>query len=80
MAPRSRGMRPRKKKVCWFTQNGVVPDYKDVATLRRFINERGKIVPRRLTGTTAANQRKLAMAVKRARYLALIPFVAENIK
>jgi small subunit ribosomal protein S18 len=73
-------MRGRRRKVCFFTQNGIVPDYKEVDILRRFVNERGKIVPRRLTGTSAANQRKLAQAVKRARYLALLPFVAENIK
>ena len=73
-------MRTRRKKVCFFTQNKVVPDYKDVGTLRRFINERGKIVPRRLSGVTAKNQRKLAQAIKRARYLALLPFVAENLK
>lgn len=72
--------RRRMRKFCFFTQNNVEPDYKDVDTLRRFITERGKIVPRRLTGTTAKNQRLLAVAVKRARHLALIPFVAENIK
>jgi small subunit ribosomal protein S18 len=72
--------RRRMRKFCFFTQNNVEPDYKDVDTLRRFITERGKILPRRLTGTTAKNQRLLAVAVKRARHLALIPFVAENIK
>jgi small subunit ribosomal protein S18 len=70
----------KRKKVCYFTQNKVEPDYKDPETLRRFINERGKIVPRRLSGVTAPNQRKLAVAIKRARYLALLPFVAENIR
>lgn len=80
MPGRKRKIRTRRKKVCWFTQNDVIPDYKDVETLKRFVNERGKIVPRRLTGTSAANQRKLATAVKRARFLALLPFVAENIK
>jgi small subunit ribosomal protein S18 len=72
--------RRRMRKFCFFTQNNIEPDYKDVDTIRRFITERGKIVPRRLTGTTAKNQRLLAVAVKRARHLALIPFVAENIK
>ena len=70
----------RKKKVCYFSQKKIVPDYKDVDTLRRFVNERGKIVPRRLSGVTAPNQRKLSTAIKRARFLALLPFVAENIK
>lgn len=73
-------IRMKRKKVCFFTVNNVEPDYKDVEVLRRYITERGKIVPRRLTGVTAENQRKLARAIKRARHLALIPFVAENIK
>ena len=72
--------RRRIRKVCFFTQNNVAPDYKDVDTIRRFITERGKLVPRRLTGTSAKYQRLLAVAVKRARHLALVPFVAENIK
>jgi small subunit ribosomal protein S18 len=72
--------RKRAKKVCWFDTNGMVPDYKDVKIISRYITERGKIVPRRLSGVTAANQRLLARAVKRARHLALIPFVSENIK
>ena len=72
--------RRRTKKVCWFEQNGVEPDYKDVKMISRYITERGKIVPRRLSGVTAKNQRKLAVAVKRCRHLALLPFVSENIK
>jgi small subunit ribosomal protein S18 len=75
------GLRFRKrKKVCFYTQNKLLPDYKDVDVLRRFVNERGKIVPRRLTGVSPANQRKLALAVKRARHLALLPFVSDNMK
>jgi small subunit ribosomal protein S18 len=70
----------KKKRVCYFSQNNIEPDYKDVESLRRFVTERGKIVPRRLSGTSAVMQRKLAVAVKRARHLALLPFVAENIK
>jgi small subunit ribosomal protein S18 len=70
----------KKKKVCFFTQNNIEPDYKDVELLKRFITERGKIVPRRLSGVTAANQRKLATAIKQARFIGLLPFVAENIK
>jgi small subunit ribosomal protein S18 len=72
--------RRRAKKVCWFEQNKVEPDFKDVRIIGRFITERGKIVPRRLSGVSAKNQRKLAVAVKRARHLALLPFVSQNIK
>lgn len=72
--------RRRMKKFCWFTQNGIEPDYKDIKIITRYISERGKIVPRRLSGLTAKNQRRLAKAVKKARHLGLIPFVAENIR
>lgn len=72
--------RRRAKKVCWFTQNKVAPDYKDIRIISRYVTERGKIVPRRLSGVTAKNQRKLAIAIKRARHLALLPFVSQNIK
>lgn len=70
----------RVKKVCWFEMNKVEPDYKDIKIIGRFVTERGKIVPRRLSGVSAKNQRLLAVAVKRARHLGLLPFVAENIK
>jgi small subunit ribosomal protein S18 len=53
-------------------------DYKDVRLLRKFVTERGKIIPRRISGTTALGQRQLATAIKRARYLALLPYVANN--
>ena len=67
-----------KQKVCYFTKNGIVAiDYKDEDLLRRFITERGKIAPRRNTGTSAKFQRPLALAIKRARHLALLPFVRE---
>ena len=56
----------------------VVIDYKDVKLLKKFISERGKIVPRRIYGTSAKNQRLLANAIKRARYIALLPYVANN--
>jgi small subunit ribosomal protein S18 len=72
--------RRRAKKVCWFEQNKVEPDYKDVRIISRFITDRGKIVPRRLSGVSAKNQRKLAVAIKRARHLAMLPFVSQNIK
>lgn len=68
------GRRPRKK-VCDFCSNKVAfIDYKDVNRLRRNINERGKISPRRMIGTCAKHQRQLAEAIKRARAIALLPF------
>jgi small subunit ribosomal protein S18 len=70
----------KAKKVCWFEQNSVEPDFKDIKILSKYVTERGKIVPRRLSGVTAKNQRKLAVAIKRARHIGLLPFVAENIK
>ncbi|MDR1248317.1 MAG: 30S ribosomal protein S18 [Treponema sp.] len=66
-----------KKKVCKFCTQKLRIDYKDADVLRRFITERGKILPRRITGTCAKHQRALAMSVKRARIIALLPFVAE---
>ena len=72
-------MRPRKRrKVCSFCVDKVTQiDYKDTAKLRRFLSERGKILPRRTTGTCAAHQRQLTTAIKRARHIALLPHVAE---
>ena len=68
----------RRKKVCYFTQNKVTSiDFKDVELLKRFITERGKILPRRVTGTTAKWQRPLAIAIKRARHMALLPYVKD---
>ncbi|MDD5673896.1 MAG: 30S ribosomal protein S18 [Chitinivibrionales bacterium] len=72
--------RERRKRVCVFDVRFFEPDYKDDKTLRHFITERGKIVPRRLSGTCPKHQRALAVAIKRARHLALLPFVAENIR
>lgn len=67
-----------KQKACFFTKTGMVAiDYKDEEFLRRFVTERGKIAPRRNTGTIPKFQRPLAVAVKRARHLALLPFVKE---
>lgn len=69
--------RPAKKKVCSFCQNKEeVIDYKDVNKLRKYITEKGKILPRRQTGVCSAHQRKLAEAIKRARVMALLPFLA----
>ena len=65
----------RRRKFCRFTADGVTEiDYKDVNTLKQYIGESGKIVPSRITGTKARYQRQLATAIKRARYLALLPY------
>jgi small subunit ribosomal protein S18 len=66
-----------KKKVCKFCLQKLKIDYKDADVLRRYVTERGKILPRRITGTCAKHQRVLAVAIKRARIIALLPFVAE---
>lgn len=65
------------KKVCRFCANKTKIDYKDADALRRYTTERGKILPRRITGTCAKHQRELAVAIKRARILGLLPFVAD---
>ena len=68
----------RRKKVCSFCVDKVEHiDFKDTATLRRYLSERGKILPRRTTGTCAAHQLQLTVAIKRARHIALLPYVAE---
>lgn len=65
----------RRRKYCRFTAEGVKEiDYKDIATLKGYITESGKIVPSRVTGTKARYQRQLSTAIKRARYLALLPY------
>jgi len=65
----------RRRKYCRFTADGVTEiDYKDLATLKGYITETGKIVPSRITGTKAKYQRQLSTAVKRARFLALLPY------
>ena len=65
----------RRRKFCKFTAEGVKEiDYKDLETLKQYVSETGKIVPSRITGTKARYQRQLATAVKRARFLALLPF------
>ena len=71
----------KKKKYCRFKKSGIkYIDYKDPAFLLKFINEQGKILPRRLTGTSVKYQRKVSKAVKRARHLALLPYVADLMK
>ena len=65
----------RRRKFCRFTSDGIEEiDYKDLETLKAYISETGKIVPRRITGTKARYQRQLTKAVKKARYLALLPY------
>ena len=74
----ARGGRKGRRKVCSFSVDKIATiDYKDVARLRRFVSERAKILPRRVTGTCARHQRELTVAIKRARQIALMPFVSE---
>ena len=69
----------RRKIVCYFTKNNIETiDYKDVELLKKFISERGKILPRRVTGTSAKYQRMLTTAIKRARHMALLPYVVDE--
>jgi small subunit ribosomal protein S18 len=71
----------QRKKYCRFKKSGIkYIDYKDPVFLLKFINEQGKILPRRLTGTSSKYQRKVAQAVKRARQIALLPYVADALK
>jgi small subunit ribosomal protein S18 len=71
----------KKKKYCRFKKNKIkYIDYKDAEFLKKFLNEQGRILPRRLTGTSLKYQRKVATAVKRARHLALLPFVTDLLK
>ena len=72
------GFRAKRKKSCYFTDNKVEKiDWTDYELLRKFVSDRGKILPRRVTGTKAIYQRELAVAIKRARHMALLPFVRE---
>ena len=71
----------RKKKYCRFKKTGIkYRDYKDAQYLLRFVNDQGKILPRRLTGTSLKYQKKVAQAIKRARHIAILPYVADNLK
>ncbi len=71
----------RRRKVCEFCENKIENiDYKDTATLKKYISERGKILPRRATGTCAKHQRKVTEAIKRARNVALLPYTSNQIK
>lgn len=71
----------QKKKYCRFKKNGIkYIDYKDANFLLKFVNEQGKILPRRITGTSIKYQKKVAQAVKRARHIALLPYVTDSLK
>ena len=71
----------RNKKICRFTQNDVkYIDYKDVKQLQRYVNEQGRIIPKRITGTSAKYQRELSTAIKRARHMAILPFVSDTVR
>lgn len=71
----------KKKKYCRFKKSGIrYIDYKDPEFLKKFLNEQGKILPRRITGTSLKYQRKVAQAIKRARHLALLPYVTDGMK
>ena len=71
----------KKKKYCRFKKSGIkYIDYKDSEFLKKFLNEQGKILPRRITGNSLKYQRRVALAVKRARHLALLPFVTDLLK
>ncbi|NMM50584.1 30S ribosomal protein S18 [Marinigracilibium pacificum] len=70
-----------RKKYCRFRKHGIkYVDYKDANFLLKFVNEQGKILPRRITGTSAKYQKKVSQAVKRARHLALLPYVTDSLK
>lgn len=71
----------KAKKVCRFTQNNIkYIDYKDVKLLQKYITEQGKIIPKRITGTSAKYQRELSKAIKRARHMALLPYVSDTVR
>ena len=73
------GIFSKKRKSCPFTASGIKEiDYKDTHTLFQFITERGKIIPRRVSGVSFGHQKKLCAAIKRARHMALLPFVSED--
>ena len=77
MPMRKNGGLRRRKKVCVFWNKDNVIDYKDTNKSKRYVSERGKILPRRITGNCAKHQRALTVAIKRARHVALMPYIAE---
>ena len=71
----------RTKKICRFTQNDIkYIDYKNVKLLQKYTTEQGKIIPKRITGTKAKYQRQLSLAIKRARHMALLPYVSDTVR
>ena len=74
---RRKGGMHRRKKVCVFCGKDHEIDYKDIAMLKKYVSEGGKILPRRITGNCAKHQREITVAVKRARHLAMMPYVAD---
>lgn len=79
-APAQKPFRPgkKRKKVCNFcVEKSESIDFKDVAKLRKYVSERSKILPRRITGTCAKHQRELTLAIKRARHIALLPYISD---
>jgi small subunit ribosomal protein S18 len=71
----------RNKQICRFTQNDIkYIEYKDVKMLQRYVTEQGKIIPKRITGTRSKYQRELAIAIKRARHMALMPYVSDTVR
>ena len=71
----------KTKKVCRFTQNKVTYiDYKDVKLLQKYVTEQGKMIPKRITGTSSIYQRQLSLAIKRARHMALLPYVSDTVR
>jgi small subunit ribosomal protein S18 len=74
---RYRFLKKPQRKVCFFCAEKVIADYKNIDLLKRFTSEQGKILPRRVTGTCAKHQRTLAIAIKRAREIGLLPYVAK---
>ncbi len=74
-------MAMRNQKICRFTQDNIkYIDYKDVKLLQRYVTEQGKIIPKRITGTKSKYQRELAVAIKRARHMALMPYVSDTLR
>lgn len=71
----------RAKKICRFTQNNIkYIDYKNVKMLQKYTTEQGKIIPKRITGTSSKYQRQLSLAIKRARHMALLPYVSDTVR
>lgn len=78
-SPRTFNPRARsRRRECEFTKLGILPDYKDIKRLQKYVTAQGKILPRRRTGVTAKMQRRLSIAIKRARHMALLPFAPQH--